>query len=80
MSLLRYLSVSGICLLMLAVPGFAKAEPATLRVAVLDDAPPMSYRDEAGNLTGFSYAIAKALCNDMKLKCEFQVSKTGFHD
>jgi len=78
MSLLRYLSVSGICLLMLAAPGFAKAEPATLRVAVLDDAPPMSYRDEAGNLTGFSYAIAKALCNDMKLKCEFQVSKLDF--
>lgn len=72
------LPVSALCLLLLGVPGLAKAEPARLKIAVLDDAPPMSYRDTAGNLTGFSYAIAKALCADMKVNCEFQVTKLDY--
>jgi len=77
-TMVHHLSVFGLSLLLLGVPGFAKAEPARLKVAVLDDAPPMSYRDAAGNLTGFSYAIAKALCADMKVICEFQVTKLDY--
>lgn len=53
----------------------ARAAADALRVAVLDDAPPMAYRDAAGNLTGFSHAIAQALCEEMKRVCEFQVTR-----
>lgn len=53
----------------------ARAAADALRVAVLDDAPPMAYRDGAGNLTGFSHAIAEALCEEMKRVCEFQVTR-----
>ncbi len=59
-------------LALLPCPAFAAAN--ALRVAVLDDAPPMAYRDAAGNLTGFSYAIAQALCEEMKRSCDFQVT------
>lgn len=76
--MLQHFSVSALCLLLLGVPGLAKAEPARLKIAVLDDAPPMSYRDATGNLTGFSYAIVKALCADMKVICEFQVTKLDY--
>ena len=50
------------------------AEPLRLRVAVLDNSPPMSYRDGNGELTGFSYAIARALCQEIGAKCEFHVT------
>lgn len=54
------------------------AEPVPLRVAVLVDAPPLSYRDAAGNLTGFSYTIVRAICVEMKLVCDFQVTKLDY--
>lgn len=76
--MVRFLSIFGMFFLLLGVLGFSWTEPAPLKVAVLDDAPPMSYRDSAGNLTGFSYAIAKALCADMKVHCEFQVTKLDY--
>ncbi|HSG23034.1 MAG TPA: transporter substrate-binding domain-containing protein [Azonexus sp.] len=76
--MVRHLYILGLCLLLPGAAGFAKAEPAPLRIAVLDDAPPMSYLDAAGNLTGFSYSIAKALCADMKLQCEFRVTKLDY--
>src|SRR6185369_17740983 len=53
----------------------ARATANALRVAVLDDAPPMAYRDGAGNLTGFSHALAQALCEEMKRVCEFHVTR-----
>ena len=53
----------------------ARAAADALRVAVLDDAPPMAYRDATGNLTGFSHAVAQALCEEMKRVCEFQVTR-----
>lgn len=48
---------------------------APLRVAVLDDAPPVGYRDAAGNLSGFSIALMQALCTEMAVACEFEASK-----
>lgn len=51
-----------------------QAEPVTLRVAVLDNAPPMSYRDSQGRQTGFSHAIADAICEEMRVRCQFQVT------
>ena len=51
----------------------APSAAATLRVAVLENAPPMSFRDGDGRLTGFSVELARALCAEMKVRCEFQV-------
>lgn len=46
---------------------------ASLRVLVLDNSPPMSFRDELGQLTGFSIDIAKAVCAEMRAHCIFDV-------
>ena len=42
-----------------------------LRVAVLDDAPPLAYRNSKGSLTGFANEIMRALCTEMQASCEF---------
>lgn len=55
--------------------GAAWAEPKPLKVAVLDGAPPLGYRDAAGNLTGFAIGIARALCAEMGSQCEFEVTR-----
>lgn len=44
-----------------------------LRVAVLENSPPMAYRDEHGELTGFSIGIIQAICEEMRTKCLLQV-------
>ncbi len=49
------------------------ANSEALRVLVLDDAPPMSYRDASGQLTGFSVEIVRALCKEMAANCRFAV-------
>lgn len=64
---LRQLLVS-LCLL-IALPASAQ----TIKVGVFDDAPPLAYRDDKGSLTGFTVAIAEALCAELKLRCELQV-------
>ena len=53
--------------------GLANAEP-SLRVLVIDNAPPMSFRDKAGRLTGFSVDIARAICDEMRARCVFDVA------
>jgi ABC-type amino acid transport substrate-binding protein len=50
----------------------AADEPA-LRVLVLENAPPMSFRGEFGHLTGFSVEIARAVCSEMRANCVFDV-------
>ncbi|MBP5987081.1 MAG: amino acid ABC transporter substrate-binding protein [Azonexus sp.] len=49
----------------------------TLRVLVLDDAPPLSYRDRSGQLTGFNVEIVRALCREMQVRCLFDVTTQG---
>ena len=44
----------------------------TLQVAVLENSPPMSFRDGDGRLTGFSVEVVQAVCAEMKVQCEFQ--------
>lgn len=44
------------------------------RVAIIGNSPPMSYVDEAGRLTGFNVAIARALCETMNIRCELQTT------
>lgn len=58
-----------VCGLLFAAPTMAQA----LRIGVFEDAPPLGFRNDKGALTGFTVAIAEALCEDLKLRCEFQV-------
>lgn len=60
-----------------ALLGFGAVVPASateLRVAVLENAPPMAFRAADGRLTGFTIEIARALCAEMKVDCKLQVS------
>ena len=50
----------------------AHAADQPLKIAVLENSPPMSFRDANGRLTGFSIEIARALCEEMQARCEFQ--------
>lgn len=45
----------------------------TLNVAVLEGSPPMSYRDNTGQINGFSIAVMRALCEEMKVRCQYRV-------
>ena len=59
--------------LLLRPPAQAARETA-LRVAVLENSPPMAFRDAAGEFTGFSVTIMRALCEEMKVVCHYQVT------
>lgn len=48
-----------------------------LRVLVLDDAPPLSYRDQSGQLTGFNVEIVRAVCREIQVRCQFEVTTQG---
>jgi polar amino acid transport system substrate-binding protein len=43
----------------------------TIRLLADEDFPPFSYRDSSGALTGFSIAMANALCDELKITCQF---------
>ncbi len=57
------------------VAGAVTAAEQTLRVAILENSPPMSYRDTDGRLTGFSAEIIRAVCAEMQARCELQPIK-----
>ncbi|MBS1145540.1 MAG: amino acid transporter substrate-binding protein, family [Proteobacteria bacterium] len=60
------------CALSAGAGGWARAaDEAVLRVLVIENAPPMSYRDSGGQLTGFSVEVARAICDEMGVKCHF---------
>lgn len=61
-------------LLVCVLSGPGQAETQTLRVAVLENSPPMSFRDSSGKLSGFSFAVVHALCEEMRARCEFRVT------
>lgn len=42
-----------------------------IRFLADEDFPPFSYRDSSGALTGYSIAMANALCEELKLTCQF---------
>lgn len=52
----------------------AAANDQALRVAVLENAPPMAFRDGNGKLTGFSVEIMRALCDEMRVSCAYQAT------
>ena len=51
--------------------GSAAADEHVIRIGTEGAYPPFNYVTEAGDLTGFDVEIAKALCEEMKVKCEF---------
>jgi len=78
MPIRRLLLVACLGLLPVFLSGGARAEPPKLKVAVLEDSPPLGYRDADGNLTGFSYALAQAVCVELNAQCEFEVTKLDY--
>lgn len=56
------------------VAATAAATDQALRVAVLENAPPMAFRDGNGKLTGFSVEIMRALCDEMRVSCAYQAT------
>lgn len=57
--------------------GVFAAPGQVLRVLVLDDAPPLSYRDQSGQLTGFNVEIVRAVCREIRARCQFDVTTQG---
>lgn len=45
-----------------------------VRVAMLENSPPMAYRDSNGELTGFTVTMMRPLCEEMRLTCVYQVT------
>ena len=58
--------------LLFALGACPVAMAAELRIAVLENAPPMAFRAADGRLTGFTIEIARALCAEIKASCSFQ--------
>jgi len=74
---LRKLLAGLVASLCLAMGMAAHAADQPLKVAVLENSPPMSFHDDNGRLTGFSIEIARALCEEMQVQCEFHVILLG---
>lgn len=54
--------------------GAGWADAPSIRVVVMENAPPMSFRDSSGKLTGFSAEIVRAVCAEMQADCTLQAS------
>jgi ABC-type amino acid transport substrate-binding protein len=72
MLLIPRILVHGIMAVLCLVAGAVMAAEEKLRVAVLENSPPMSYRDADGRLTGFSAEMIRAVCAEMQAHCELQ--------
>lgn len=51
------------------------SDSGTVRIAVEGAFPPFNYLDSKNQLQGFDVDVAKALCDEAKLKCEFMVQE-----
>lgn len=70
------------CFLLVLLPAFAGHAAGSdfplLKVGVLEDSPPLAYRDSNGKLTGFSIKIAQALCAELNARCELIVTRLDY--
>ena len=73
MSRLRLQAVALILLAGVAIVCHAAGDKA-VRVALLENSPPMAYRNSNGELTGFTVTMMRALCEEMRLTCAYQVT------
>jgi len=73
LSRLRLQAVALILLAGVAIVCHAAGDKA-VRVALLENSPPMAYRNSNGELTGFTVTMMRALCEEMRLTCAYQVT------
>jgi ABC-type amino acid transport substrate-binding protein len=73
LSRLRLQAVALILLAGVAIVCHAAGDKA-IRVALLENSPPMAYRNSNGELTGFTVTMMRALCEEMRLTCAYQVT------
>jgi octopine/nopaline transport system substrate-binding protein len=66
-------SVLATGLLVSALATGASAKDGVLRIGTEGDAPKFSMADPSGDVTGFDADIAKGICAELKMKCEFVV-------
>ena len=53
----------------------AHADDDTLRIGIESAYPPFSFKTPQGDLSGFDYDIGNALCEEMKIKCQWVVQE-----
>ena len=51
----------------------AHADEDSLRIGIEAAYPPFSFKTPEGNLSGFDYDVGNALCDEMKVKCQWVV-------
>ncbi|HSX69432.1 MAG TPA: ABC transporter substrate-binding protein [Pseudomonas sp.] len=54
-----------------AFSALVQAEDKPLRIGIEAAYPPFAYKTPDGNITGFDYDIGNALCEEMKVKCQW---------
>lgn len=53
----------------------AHADEDSLRIGIEAAYPPFSFKTPEGNVSGFDYDIGNALCEEMKVKCEWVIQE-----
>jgi arginine/ornithine transport system substrate-binding protein len=53
----------------------AHADDDALRIGIESAYPPFSFKTPEGNLSGFDYDIGNALCEEMKIKCQWVIQE-----
>ena len=56
-----------------AASTLAHADDSTLRIGIEGAYPPFSFKTPEGEISGFDYDIGNALCDEMKIKCQWVV-------
>ncbi|MBD9414893.1 ABC transporter substrate-binding protein [Pseudomonas sp. PDM16] len=54
-----------------AFSALVQADDKPLRIGIEAAYPPFAYKTPEGNITGFDYDIGNALCEEMKVKCQW---------
>ncbi|HTN34355.1 MAG TPA: transporter substrate-binding domain-containing protein [Marinobacter sp.] len=70
---MRKLIIAASCALAVAAGTVQAKEWKEIRIAFDVPYEPFEYKDEKGNLTGFEVDLAKAMCEEMKAKCDLVV-------
>jgi arginine/ornithine transport system substrate-binding protein len=58
-----------------AVSTLAHADEDSLRIGIEAAYPPFSFKTPEGNISGFDYDIGNALCEEMKIKCQWVIQE-----